>query len=259
MDSLTQNRKFNKVLLIIRKIFISSKMLLESAAARNLKSLMNLHTAIMILALGFASVGVARGQTLNWGNELGDGVTDSHGNPIDSMFVIEIGAFFDDFVPNDGNTEDWIANWQVFDRAVYNADLGYFTSEVYIQNDVTSSNPSASTLSFAGLSAFLWIRKGEDPVEGSEWLLARADDWTFPLIGGDCCNTEVVEWSVSDLSGGAVLPVWGRQTDQEGFGEYTTISGTGLQTFTFIPEPSSSMMGMIAVFGMVMRRRRNLT
>jgi hypothetical protein len=69
----------------------------------------------------------------------------------------------------------------------------------------------------------------------------------------------VVEWSVSDLSSADVVPLWGRQTDQQGFGEYDTISGSGLQTFTFIPEPSSSLMAMIGVLGMVMRRRRNVT
>ena len=125
-----------------------------------------------------------------------------------------------------------------------------------MQNDVTSSNPTASTLSFAGLDAYIWIRNDDNPVPGTEWLLTRADNWTFPVVGGDCCNTEVIEWAVSDLDSGNV-PVWGRQNDVIGSGEFSSTSTTGLQTFTFVPEPSSALLAAVAGGFLVLRRRRS--
>ena len=209
---------------------------------------------VAILALGASC---SYGQTLNWSNEVFDDLTDSNGNTLDeTLFVFELGSFVNGFVPDETNTDEWILNWRVFDTASYEQDNGHFTSTVYIQNDVTSSNPTASTISFAGLEAYIWIRNDDDPVPGTEWFLARADDWTFPTTGGDCCNTEVVEWSVTDLATTDV-PLWGRQGGIEGPGEYSTPPGTtGLQTFTFVPEPSTAIMTAIAGLGLVLRRRR---
>lgn len=195
-------------------------------------------------------------QTLNWGNEAFGDLSDSKGVTLDNTFVFELGSFFNGFVPTDSNTDQWVLNWEVFDSAAYNKDIEYFTSTVYVQNGVTSSNPTASTLSFAGLDAYIWIRNDDNPVPGTEWLLTRADNWTFPVIGGDCCNTDVVEWAVSDLDSGNV-PQWGRQNDVIGSGEFSSTSTTGLQTFTFVPEPSSALLAAVAGGFLVLRRRRS--
>lgn len=125
-----------------------------------------------------------------------------------------------------------------------------------MNNDVTTSNPTASTMSFAGLDAYIWIRNGDDPVPGTEWLLTRASNWTFPTVGGDCCDTGVVEWAVSDLDPGDV-PVWGRQNGVIGSGEFSSTGTGGLQTFTFVPEPSSAILTAIAAGLLVLRRRRH--
>lgn len=200
---------------------------------------------------------VSQAQTLNWGNDFFGYVENSAGANVDTSYVFELGSFANGFIPNETNTASWLANWQVFDSTSYNPGNGYFTSTVYIENGVTSSNPSASTQSFAGMDAFIWIRKGDDPVEGSEWLLARAQNWIFPLTGGDCCNTDVVEWSVNDLTG-SDIPKWGRQSGVNGPGTYTSSGSSGLQTFTFIPEPSSMLLAGLAGVFLMTRRRREL-
>jgi hypothetical protein len=216
---------------------------------------MKLTTALLTAAAFAVAASRIHAQTLNWGNEVFGDLTDSEGAALDNTFVFELGSFVGGFVPTSSNLEQWVLNWEVFDRAAYQENLGYFTSTVYVNNDVTTSNPTASTMSFAGLDAYIWIRNQDDPAEGAEWLLTRAADWTFPTVGGDCCDTRVIEWAVSDLEPGDV-PVWGRQNGVLGSGEFSSAGTAGLQTFTFVPEPSSAVLAAIAAGFMLLRRRR---
>jgi hypothetical protein len=209
-------------------------------------------SAALLLA---AATPLIHAQTLNWGSPVGTLLVDSNGDGIDDRYVFELGAFNLEFTPDENNLEEWVLNWMVFDTASYNPDFGYFTSSVHVLSNVTSSNPGASPDSFAGLTAYLWIRDSDEPVEGSEWLLVRADNWTFPLTGGDCCDTGVIEWSVSDLETGNT-PLYGRQGGTGGPGEFTHTSSGGLQTHTFVPEPSAAILGVIAFAATLLRRRR---
>jgi hypothetical protein len=185
-------------------------------------------------------------------------VTDSDGVEVDNSFVFELGSFFNGFVPTSSNVDQWLSNWEVFDSTTYDTDFSYFAGDVYVQAGVTSSNPTASTLSFSGLDAYIWVRKGDVPIEGAEWLLTRSTDWAFPVDGPECCDLTLQEWSTaSDLT---ILddPLWGRQHNVLGPGEYTTNSSgsASLQTFTFIPEPSSFLLSAVAAMGALLRRRR---
>jgi hypothetical protein len=144
----------------------------------------------------------------------------------------------------------------VFDALTYDSVFGFTTSNAFILNDVTSGSAHATDplLSFAGLNAYIWIRKGDDPVPGSEWFVGRAIDWTFPLVGGDCCATNTIQWSVSDLGPGEE-PLWGRQYEETGPGSFTISGDEGLQTHTFIPEPSALLLASLAS-SLLLRRRR---
>lgn len=197
-------------------------------------------------------------QQLNWGSEIGSSLVDSTGAVLDHTFVFELGTFASGFTPAVGNVDDWAANWLVFDQASYNSGLGYFTSTVLMEDDGTSDSPFATlgAPSFEGLDAFLWIRNDDDPVEGSEWLLTRADSWVFPNAIPGCCDNGVpIEWSVSDLEI-ANVPVWGNQDGIEGAGAYTTTGGYTLQTYTFVPEPGSLLLTVMAGC-LALRRKRN--
>jgi hypothetical protein len=212
--------------------------------------------AALLLA---ASSPLIHAQTLNWGSPVGTLVVDSNGDGVDDSFVFELGAFNLGFIPDETNHEDWALNWRVFDSTTYNTDFGYFTSTVNVITDisgnVTSSNPIASPGNFAGLIAYLWIRNEDTPGENTEWLLVRANDWTFPLIAGDCCDTSVIEWSISDLNTGNT-PLYGSQGGSEGPGIHPHASTSGLQTHTFVPEPSAAALGVIAFAATLLRRRR---
>jgi hypothetical protein len=204
----------------------------------------------------------APGQTLDWGSPVATDIVDSQGNPITNLFVIEIGAFVDGFTPDETNVNDWFSNWRIFDAATYNPTLMYFTSVASMNDDGTSTSPhSTAGFSFEGLDAFLWIRRGDTPVEGNEWLLTRAVSsdpsatWEFPDAVPGCCDNEPnLQWSVSDLDGDDI-PGWGSQGGVHGDGIYTVTGGYTLQTYTFIPEPSSLAFVALSA-AMLLRRRR---
>jgi hypothetical protein len=235
---------------------------------------MKTYFALFAALLCAAAASVSQAQTLNWGSENFSSFTDSKGDVLlDNMFVFELGAFDPAFVPDATNTSSWLSNWRVFDSADYSQTNGTFGSTVEMLRDpvnpgvVTSNYSGASSINFSGLTAYLWIRNSNDPVEGSEWLLTRADNWTFPVEGSDCCGKGLVEWSVSDLDTGDV-PIWGRQSELDvssnpvyvstGFGVYTSNTPSNLQTFTFVPEPSAPLLAVIAGIGLVVRRRRDI-
>lgn len=216
--------------------------------------------ATLAAALVLLAVPRLQAQTLNWGSKVFSDLADSEGNTLaENAFVFELGAFVEDFVPDEENVGQWFANWRVFDTAGYNGysgegDLiwGHFGSTTQIRNNVTNGS---SSFSFAGLSAYIWIRNSDTPVEGSEWLLTRATHWVFPTTGGGCCeNNPPLEWSVSDLKPGDV-PLWGNQGGTSGPGVYTVTGSHTLQTYTFVPEPSSLALAALASCVMLRRRR----
>ena len=206
-------------------------------------------------------------QQIDWGSSIYDDIVDSEANILDNTFIFQLGSFENGFTPDSENVDAWSENWKVFDQADYNGIdapiddgiWGYFTSTVnMLAGGVSNSadlTPGAT--SFEGQSAFVWIRNSDDAVEGSEWVLVRADSWVFPNVDPECCPSDLpLEWSMSDLALGDV-PLWVSQGGTAGDGSYTTTGSYTLQTFTFVPEPSTALLfglaGMVAVY----RRRRN--
>ncbi len=248
-------------MLNIKKIFISSEMV-DKNMPETLEMIppyrMKTNLALLAVTIFLISAFRTEAQTLEWGSEVFSDLVDSHGNTLDTAFVFELGAFADGFVPDQTNTSSWLKNWRVFDRASYSQDNGYFSSTVQMldngRSDSTYQTPG--TMSFEGLGAYIWVRKGDNPVEGSEWLLTRANTWTFPTATPGCCdNQPPTQWSVSDLGNGNV-PLWGGQGGIDGSGVHTDFGTHTLQTFTFVPEPSSVLLvGMAGAFTVLRRRR----
>lgn len=223
---------------------------------------------LLILILG----GQARSQTFNWGSEAFSDLADSKGDVLDDTFIFELGAFTGGFIPGADNVMDWKNNWQAFDKADYNGIetptddgiYGYFTSSASMTDDglSDSSDMSPASISFEGLSAYVWIRNSDDPSTSTEWLLARNSAWTFPsAIPGCCDNGTPLEWSTSDLTM-SDIPVWGTQEGVVGDGIITDNSVFTLQTATFddpmlVPEPSVFLLKALAAALFVLRRRRN--
>ena len=211
-----------------------------------------------ILACLACSAATSWSQTVNWGSEVFSDLRDSNGVTLDDLFVFELGSFATGFTPTEANVGDWLDNWYVFDRGGYNQAYGYFTGTAQMTDDGQSSSPwlsAPSGFSFEGFDAFIWIRKGDQPMPGSEWLVVSAQAWKFPTaIPGCCDNLLPDQFSVSDLTN--EIPKWGRQGAVQGPGEYTvTDPAYTLQTYTFVPEPSAALFGLLST-ALLLRRRR---
>ena len=114
-------------------------------------------------------------------------------------------------------------------------------------------------LDFSNQDAYIWIHNTETLGTNTEWFLGRSSTstaWHIPDKVADCCdNRAPLEWSVSDLRPGDV-PVYGKNGTVEGAGSYTVTGNYTLQTFTVVPEPSSSLLLALGGVAAVLRRRR---
>lgn len=206
---------------------------------------------------------------INWGSAVDSVFRDSTGTPLDETFAIQLGYFEsvlgEPFVPTATNVTEWSSHWKVFDQAAFNPAEGYFTSSAVMDSTGSSDSPFATLgVDFSNQEAYIWIHNTETPDPTAEWFLGRSatasantSAWTLPAKpADDCCDTTVLEWSVTDLDSGDT-PVYGKQGDQTGSGAFTvTGSGYTLQTFTFVPEPSSSLLLALGGMAVALRRRR---
>lgn len=210
-----------------------------------------------LVALTFVCVTAsASSQTLNWASLTGSQIVDSQGAALDNTYVFELGAFDVGFIPNQSNMGIWGSKWHVFDTAAYSntvQDGAYFTGTANLQ-DVANYGSL-----FQGLTAYIWVHNAAD----TEYFLASASakpgiaEWKFGALDPECCaNGEVTTWSVSNLD--TDTPVWGSQLDKHSPGVY---NGTGgpydLQTHV-VPEPSVSLLALLAG-GLCLVRRRKLS
>ena len=183
---------------------------------------------------------------IEWGTPIFSELYDSYGNELDDSYTWELGAFDPSFTPTSSNVELWAANWLVFDQAAYNAGIGYVAGNVIMNNDGTSTSSYAdpSGYDFQGLDAYIWGYNNKTYQYGLEWVIFRAEDWTFPVIPPDDPPTLEVEWSISDLIESDV-PLWGSQLGVIGLGYASNPGIYDLQTYTIVPEPTGIAVGVL--------------
>ncbi|MEI6654339.1 MAG: hypothetical protein WCP45_06190 [Verrucomicrobiota bacterium] len=234
------------------------------------------------LALMAALTTAGHAATVIWGSEFGANLFNSQGAVLDGSYIYELGAFDSTFTPSAQNTAYWYAHWNTFDSTTYSTDYGGFTSSATMDRYNGTSNGNGvkmtgATSGFAGLDAYLWIRSVDQPVAGSEVLLARpAADWKFPELtpqppvtspqDNNCCDENTpLRWSVSNLSGSSLAPVYGYQSpdagERQGYGgaNVPEVSGGSYgqtSSFTVVPEPCSSVMMLVLGALALLDRRR---
>lgn len=225
-----------------------------------------------LLAFVVVTAGLVSGQVtqIDWGSNIfGDELVTSDGEEATlDEFVVELGSFANGFVPTAENTGDWVSNWRVFD-AITDPDSD--TDDFFVDGAGSAVRFAGNAeLSESGLSlsedasgsyvfgtdqqAYVFIRNSDEDTIGSEWLLYTSQtgvDWEFPSSGathGFGLDFDLVE---------ADQVVFGQANGIVGAGERDFIATTGLQTFTFVPEPG--IIGYICLVGGLMIQRRKRT
>lgn len=167
-------------------------------------------------------------------------------------------------------------NWQVFD-AVTDPDTdasgpkgagadGFisstgtnarFVGTGFLQSDQTSSSEDANGVDafLAGQQAYVFIRSGDTPTPGTEWLLytsTSGEVWEYPAVSGGQQSTPL-SW----FAGEADSAIWGAVNGGNGpNGERTDLSTDFvLRTHTFVPEPSSALLLFLGSVFLVRRKR----
>jgi hypothetical protein len=193
---------------------------------------------------------------ISWGSLEESTIVDSTGNRlVAGEFFFDLGAFRSGFTPDGTNIAEWADNWLTADQAQYAYDgveTGVFASEFELKDETSQDGQ------LLGLEAYIWVYNSKTPTIGSEWFLARSESWVFPTLTGENNENDIpLQWSMGDLWSAGVTPLWGAQGGQEGSGEKTVFNPSAdLQTFTFIPEPSSALLIAFAGALGVLRRSR---
>ena len=232
---------------------------------------MKLQKILLILPTAIVMATSASAVQINWGSAVGSDFRDSFGNSLNSNFAIQLGYFESvlgvQFVPDSSNIGEWSTHWKVLDQAAFNPEDGYFGSAAVIDSDGHSDSAFATLgVNFAEQDAYIWIYKPAIAGKDAESFLARSSTatgsgsvpgavWRTPAKpANNCCDTDVVEWSISDLTPDDV-PVYGKQGNTTGAGDYTATGTYTLQTFT-VPEPCTLLLAALGGVVITFRRRR---
>ena len=240
-------------------------------------------TPLLLLLFSAASLETlkAQSETINWGSALfpggnlidsnGDAITLGDGSFTDGGFTFELGTFdtASGFTgPTAGNTSDWVTNWRAFDAIVsgdgdandFVRSNGTFAAQDTLTSDRHSLSVDAAVdpaYEFAvDAQAYVFVRNSDATEAGSEWLLYTNPAWEFPFVAAESHSPNNLTWEVED----ATQAVWGGIN-----GGTTTGGGVNnfgdpnflIQTFTFVPEPSSAGLLLLGALSLLRRGRRS--
>lgn len=233
---------------------------------------MKLNRCTLITFLLLSSPSLAA--TINWGSDVNSILVTSAGAQLDTSFSFEIGTFTLGFVPTFHNTNQWEANWMVFDRAFdptpgdpNDGDPeGWNTIDDFFVSSAQHLGTGASDSTYAdpgdvfsmGAVAYLWVYNSKSIVPSSEWALVTdasltgdtGNDWIFP-DPNDLSGS--LEWKLAD----ADMALVGAVNGNRGEGDFTVDPGVYQIQTHVVPEPGSVMLVMLALFGRAVRRKRN--
>jgi hypothetical protein len=224
-----------------------------------------------LLALGLLCLGctaTTQARTIAWGSDPNDVMLNSNGAALTDAYSFELGTF-GSFVPTAANVDDWASNWKVLDRAVapgvngWNSAFGWVSGTVSVEPDQTGSRADLTQHVFAvGEQAYMLAYNNlafgapnaelalitDDSSDG-----VVADNWTIPVSATH--DPTFIEWTLASSS----TVVFGGLKSVQGPGAYTAPSGGfALQTHTDpvpVPEPSSALLGAMAL-GLIQARRK---
>lgn len=196
---------------------------------------------ILTLVLTLAMITWSQAQTVNWGNTPGDTNLQSDGTSALDGFHFELGTFTSGYDPLAHQPNVWGDDWITLDAAVYNSGAGYFSDRHMFTND-----------DYAGQQGYIFVYNDLTGTESSEWFMTTDASWIIPATGGGQPALPL-EWRI--FNSGEVL--YGQKPGDKGPGDGTDPpGGYQLQTFTFVPEPGTSLLFGVLMSAVLFRRSR---
>lgn len=148
----------------------------------------------------------------------------------------ELGTFSPGFDPRTATPDQWVSNWIVLQGADY--DL---IDQQFIQTATLSSNATPFS---ANSQAYIWGYTSKDVAPTSEWLLVGATSWKWPDLNavgtppvfsmGDAYSADALIGQINPLSHHFHMQLG----------------------YVVIPEPSTSLLFVTTLLGLVWSRRR---
>lgn len=165
-------------------------------------------------------------------NLMADGVTTFEASGKTIHF--EIGTFSNGFDPSSASPESWANHWVILQGTDYNLD-----DQQFIETATLSSNSDPFAI---GARAYVWGYVNKDLSKGnSEWILLTSALWSIPSSSAPLPST----FSVSDVLASEVI-----------LGSVGGPGGTYQMQLAAVPEPSCLLIGMSALLGLTLRRKR---
>ncbi len=219
------------------------------------------------LGLLFVSCEDSHAINIAWGTGQFDSFVDSDGILLDGSYTAYLGRF-SSIAPSAANLSSWVSDFLVFDSTPVNlSGLGSdsFSSSANLQLDQTSDSPTATPAATfpVDTQAYVWLRNQDTVDPNMEWALYTDSSWGFSLGTASHDPGNEVQWF---LSGTPNTDVFG-MTNHDGIDSNYDLPGApevrtdpkvsfDIQTGTIIPEPSSTLLALVGLMGMVLMRGR---
>lgn len=132
--------------------------------------------------------GKVHGQTtISWCSFVNSTNIKGGGGEMDTGFQFQLGVFTSGFVPTPSNMSEWTNYWVSAQTTDYNPITKSFTSDFIVTNNVAPFS--------YGAKGYIWGRK--TTTVGSEWILMRNTNWTWPTPDSTGLSPFNLTWNFS--------------------------------------------------------------
>lgn len=242
-----------------------------------------------LILCGYAGLSSLNAATISWGGAFGSSHYAADGSSLETGtgptdVTFELGIFVEAdgtaFSPTTANASDWQARWVPVTRndgldgpdtttpgsSDFFPDTGFFGDNAEIGSLPEATDNSSLT---SGRQVYIWGFDDQSFTEGQanppEWLLFTGADggttpsstnWLVPEADGSTQGDPPLIWEVTNAN----TAVFGRIPNSVGGGSFDPVPvpfGPDDTQFAVVPEPSSTLMGLIFGGSLLLRRKRS--
>jgi hypothetical protein len=229
---------------------------------------------MLLLGLGAAP---SQAGVIYWGSSSDDALFKSDGSDVDGSILWEMGTFTNGFEPTSTNLLDWESNWKSLEianpispRSIFETSelvpVGATSQLQWVRDEADPALPDSNPNRFVrGEKLYIWVYSDRNMSSETEWALVTGrnmaasvnENWIVPY-GIASAVYSPVEYRLMT----ADTVIFGGLNNVDGPGENFALPTFSLQTARVagvvgVPEPSASLLGLLAMAGALLRRVRS--